>query len=217
MNYNKIYDNLIKTAISREIHDNVYYEQHHILPKCLGGANDDINLVNLTGREHYIAHWLLYKIHPLNWKIAHAFFWMATKNGINQRSISSVQYERAKLAMSKSCSDRTKLHNPMFSDTAKKKISENMKGDNNPMRRFPERNHILNGGLTPSMGGAKWYNNGIKSQYFRLGDEIPENWVEGMAPYGERGRWITNGYIVRRLKGNENMPNGFKYGMKKIK
>jgi hypothetical protein len=39
-----------------------YCEKHHILPKCLGGSNDKLNLVQLTAREHFICHLLLVKI-----------------------------------------------------------------------------------------------------------------------------------------------------------
>lgn len=39
-----------------------YFETHHIVPKSLGGTDDKNNLVNLTAREHYIAHLLLVKI-----------------------------------------------------------------------------------------------------------------------------------------------------------
>lgn len=36
-------------------------ERHHIVPKSLGGNNKPENLVLLTYREHFIAHWLLTK------------------------------------------------------------------------------------------------------------------------------------------------------------
>ena len=39
-----------------------YYERHHIIPKFMGGGNDENNMVNVTGREHYILHLLLMKI-----------------------------------------------------------------------------------------------------------------------------------------------------------
>lgn len=40
-----------------------YYEQHHILPRSLGGSDEKSNLVMLTAREHYIAHLLLYRMY----------------------------------------------------------------------------------------------------------------------------------------------------------
>lgn len=59
MNYKNIYDDLITKAKNRETSE--YTENHHILPKCMGGSDDRANLVRLTAREHYIAHWLLAK------------------------------------------------------------------------------------------------------------------------------------------------------------
>lgn len=32
--------------------DYIYYEKHHILPRCLGGKNYNSNLVLLTPKEH---------------------------------------------------------------------------------------------------------------------------------------------------------------------
>jgi len=40
---------------------NVYTEKHHILPKSMGGNNNKTNLVKLTPRAHYLAHYMLWK------------------------------------------------------------------------------------------------------------------------------------------------------------
>ena len=37
-------------------------ENHHIIPKCMGGTDDPDNLVALTLREHYVCHILLVKM-----------------------------------------------------------------------------------------------------------------------------------------------------------
>ena len=37
----------------------VYYEKHHIIPRSLGGSNQQDNLVRLTVRAHYVVHRLL--------------------------------------------------------------------------------------------------------------------------------------------------------------
>lgn len=69
MNYQKIYDQLIdkrkKYPLTKNKKDPnyVYCETHHIIPKSLGGTNEKSNLVNLTAREHYIAHVLLFKLY----------------------------------------------------------------------------------------------------------------------------------------------------------
>jgi hypothetical protein len=59
--YQLWYNNIIKNAKSRVLDG--YKEQHHIIPRSLGGSEDKGNLVNLTAREHFICHWLLVKIH----------------------------------------------------------------------------------------------------------------------------------------------------------
>ena len=39
-----------------------YTETHHIIPKSLGGSDDKHNLVALSGRQHFVCHWLLTKM-----------------------------------------------------------------------------------------------------------------------------------------------------------
>lgn len=62
MNYTLIYKSLIEKAQLRSDVSG-YTEKHHIVPKSLGGSNAKSNLVELTPKEHYIAHMLLYKMH----------------------------------------------------------------------------------------------------------------------------------------------------------
>ena len=62
MNYRRIYDQLMERARGRELDE--YTEKHHRLPICLGGGNQDTNLVSLTPEEHYVAHQLLVKMYP---------------------------------------------------------------------------------------------------------------------------------------------------------
>ena len=49
MNYEKIYDNLISHCLNTPL-TNVYTEEHHILPRSLGGSNKKENLVTLSAR-----------------------------------------------------------------------------------------------------------------------------------------------------------------------
>jgi hypothetical protein len=58
--YKRWYDLIILKAQLRT--DKLEYnENHHIIPRSLGGNNDSSNLVTLTGREHFICHILLTK------------------------------------------------------------------------------------------------------------------------------------------------------------
>lgn len=72
MDYTKHYQALVTTRKERILSGDVYFEKHHILPKSMGGTDHPNNLVNLTAREHFLAHWLLWRIHR-NRKTAWAF------------------------------------------------------------------------------------------------------------------------------------------------
>jgi hypothetical protein len=80
MDYNKIYYSIIDRAKHRTMNDKEYYEKHHIVPKCMDGTDDDDNLVNLTAREHFVAHQLLCRIHPNNHKLVLAVMMMCVDN-----------------------------------------------------------------------------------------------------------------------------------------
>ena len=103
MDYKKHYTQLIQSRINRTPINGEYYEAHHIVPKCWGGTNKKQNLILLTAREHYIAHWLLYRMRPHSQSSAFAF-WKMTFPGTKyvERSyiISSRAYAEAKNAMS---------------------------------------------------------------------------------------------------------------------
>lgn len=70
MNYKKHYDQLINRAKNRTL--NCYTENHHIVPRCIGGTDNKDNLVRLTPEEHYIAHQLLCKMYPKNGALVRA-------------------------------------------------------------------------------------------------------------------------------------------------
>ena len=62
MNHFKAYWNLMFKARRRRLAD-CYVERHHAVPRSEGGGDEPDNLVNLTAREHYVAHLLLAKIY----------------------------------------------------------------------------------------------------------------------------------------------------------
>ena len=57
MDYSRQYNLIINKAKERVLEE--YSETHHIIPKCLGGTNENTNLVELTPRENLICHRLL--------------------------------------------------------------------------------------------------------------------------------------------------------------
>jgi hypothetical protein len=97
MNYSNIYTKIIEHR--RNNAPTGYYETHHILPRCLGGANSKDNLVKLTAKEHFICHLLLTKMHSAgvaHYKMCKAFLMMAAMNEQQPRHIAAKQYDAIK-------------------------------------------------------------------------------------------------------------------------
>jgi hypothetical protein len=63
--FDRIYSNLCEGNKSRKEDYKKYsgLHEHHIVPKHMGGTDDDCNLTYLNVREHIIAHYLLWKIY----------------------------------------------------------------------------------------------------------------------------------------------------------
>lgn len=134
MNYSRIYDALMCKAQSesrkkfrRTDPDFIYYENHHILPKCLGGTNDKENLVLLTAKEHLVAHWLLTKIYPHERGIWFAFGRLFPRNTQRMhRSCSLLEAIKAREANARALYEsRIGSH---FSEETKRKIGSKHKG-----------------------------------------------------------------------------------------
>lgn len=63
--FKQIHDNIIIIGCQRKnlYKSNSGYHKHHILPKHSGGKDIDSNYTYLTEREHFIIHYLLWKIY----------------------------------------------------------------------------------------------------------------------------------------------------------
>lgn len=137
MKYENHYKKLIETRqrLNRNKKE-ARFEQHHILPKSLGGGNGKRNLILLTPREHFIAHRLLYKMHTgrNKAKMAYALFKMMQCNSKQHRSCNSYQYEKARQAVQTTCNG-TNHHNTGTKKTEEQKRHlRNLRlGQNNPM------------------------------------------------------------------------------------
>lgn len=161
MDYKKIYDSLmlsrlaLKNTRKLEKIQGKYFERHHIIPKSMGGNKSysisSENIVLLTAKEHYMAHYLLWS-HFRNRSMALAFHKMTYSNNLLQkRKFTAKQYEAAKIAFSES---QRGSNNPMFGKPGpnKGKISRfrgiktgprlDMLGDNNPAKSKEAREKI---------------------------------------------------------------------------
>lgn len=98
MNSQRIHDQIIARAQGRS-RPAVYCERHHVIPKSMGGSDSADNLVWLTGREHYLVHWLLFKIHRTR-EMAFAWHRMTFGRGDVGRYVShTYAYARAARAL----------------------------------------------------------------------------------------------------------------------
>lgn len=144
MNYERIYNQIIKKAKSenrKKIKGGIYYEGHHIIPKCLGGDGKVIdinhpNIILLTAKEHYIAHRLLCLIYPDNNKLRFAIWCMINGLGTAKRyATSSRIYESLKKSLTHSNDTRKKMSlskkgkfGRITSEETKQKIIESRRG-----------------------------------------------------------------------------------------
>jgi hypothetical protein len=88
--YEKWYNNIIQNAKNRILEE--YSERHHIIPRSLGGNDDESNLINLTAKEHFVCHWLLVKMHigEARGKMINALYIMQGKNTNQKRYRSKI-------------------------------------------------------------------------------------------------------------------------------
>lgn len=109
MNYKKIYDSLMISRLEMkpnrivEKKNGAYFEGHHIIPKCKGGSGvstrpkNNKNIVLLTSREHFLSHWLLWRIYG-DRQMALAFHKMMSTTKNIERITSSRGYAEAREA-----------------------------------------------------------------------------------------------------------------------
>ena len=135
MTYNEFIQNILNIRGRFSCGDE-YHERHHIVPKCMGGTNDEENLIDLFAREHFEAHKLLALENPDNSSLVYAWGCMVWAKNDNQDrcKLTSEEYEAARLACAKAISQNAKErlsnpeNNPMFgkrhSDETRSKISK---------------------------------------------------------------------------------------------
>ncbi len=138
MNYQKIHDQIINQARceNRKKGGFILYELHHITMQSMGGKTVPENEVLLTLREHFLIHYLLWKMNPTDRRFRDPLFYFKRGGGVNGR-----MYERSRIShilemrnnnpssapsVGRKISKALKQH--VRSDEHKKNISKSRKG-----------------------------------------------------------------------------------------
>lgn len=95
-----------------------YFEKHHIIPRSLGGSDNQNNIIKLTAREHFICHWLLTKTVKKNSNHYYSLY-----KAYNMMTLSSNNHERYNIT--------SNVYNTIKKTMSKIK-SETLRGKNNP-------------------------------------------------------------------------------------
>jgi 5-methylcytosine-specific restriction endonuclease McrA len=145
MNYEKIYFDIVSKARheGRVRGKDIYYEQHHITPKCMGGNNKKENLVLLTAKEHFIVHKILPLIYPQYRKelslALHRMTFSTTEKMQRNYRIGAREFERIRQEIAEVLSGdnnpfANKEHTQYVKNTISKKAKERLsKPENHPL------------------------------------------------------------------------------------
>jgi ribosomal protein L9 len=126
--YTRVYNNIVERAKSRTISG--YTENHHIIPRSLGGTDTANNLVSLTAKEHYMCHLLLPKMleGESKYKMLCAILRMAHSNQKQRVKVNSRVYERVKIEKAAMQSVMRKgERNPFYGKTHTPEVIEKIK------------------------------------------------------------------------------------------
>ena len=229
--YKERYKKFILSRYDRIIPDGIYTEKHHILPKSLGGSDDSSNIIILTAREHFIAHWLLWKAY--GGKMIYAFNMMNKNNEIKSSRVYSSLREDFAAEHSKNMRGvNSRENHPLWgknhSQETKDKISNNLKDlysnpEDHPffgkkhskdtkdkisksrLGKYVGENHPRFGIILDQSIKDK-ISNSLK------GKSLSEKTKNKISEKSSNTIWINNGDTCKRIPTTENIPEGFTKG-----
>lgn len=180
-NYKEQYDQLVsyrllnKLVKSKEEPGKI--ETHHILPRSCGGTDAPENLVNLYAKEHFMAHYYLWKMHEndeFKYEMLNAFWMMCVMSSAsNERSYQeyvkmSEEYQEARIKLVK-----------QLSETMPSKVSGNKNG------QF----------------GKHWYYNPLTNESHQYVDgQQPIGWILGRK-YKDRDAFVKAVSTANKKRG----------------
>jgi hypothetical protein len=217
MNYQRIYDNIIQRGKTRILEG--YKEKHHIVPRCLGGTDDEFNLVSLTPEEHYLCHLLLIKIHPNNIRLVRAAMFMVSANKDQQRNNKAYGWLKRQYSDYMRGPNNPQKLNPRsgerhhtfnrkiefnFTEEGRKILADKMMGDKNPMSKIKPWNHPRATDYSKSVWKQAdkiyrvWVENNTPSYcklYTLVNDKCYTNDTKVIGPYMNLVKYFRKGWI----------------------
>lgn len=207
MNYKSRYDLLIETRRARQFAGALegYTERHHIIPKCMDGSDDFENIVELTPREHFIAHLLLVKIYPKNYRLVYAARRMTHGN---KRSNRLCGWLKLRYALIQSLRWRGKNNISFGKKWITNGVESRLLSGSEPM---PDGWRY--GKTQLSLKSRVWANNGIIERRLKNTESLPEGWTLGRLESKTIGRlWAHNHVICEMISEDEMTRRGWTRG-----
>lgn len=217
MNYLKCYCKLIRSAESRNWKRKdiqFYIEDHHVFPVSIYGKNDRI--VGLTPREHFLAHWLLYKIcikrygirNNKTFSMGSAFAMMCVNNDLQERKYTSRQYEivRNCLSIIRTGKSRDDLKGKKYfgasEDSIRNGIEKMIKKKTGMKIKYPKNRKSTPCSIEKSKKISETRKN-TKLKFISMSEEEFNNWISNQNLYRKDGARNSN---VTRVLTWRNIP-----------
>lgn len=209
MNYQKIYDSLVDRGRHRIIVG--YFEKHHIIPRCIGGSDEDHNLVDLTPEEHFLAHLLLVKLYPQDRKILFAAWMMAcsgNKHQLNEGRSKNKLYgwlkrRRSEIGISEETRNKIRKARAkqIITDEQKAKMSETLR------KGYANGTNVMSAERKEKIGKT---NSRIIREKVKNGTHIV--WNKGVPMTDETKHKLSIVFKDQYANGRELSPTSFKEG-----
>ena len=191
--YKVWHDNIIARGKNRVL--TCYTEKHHIIPKCLGGSNNEDNLVRLTAKEHFIVHMLLCKFTEGKAKRS-MFFALNCMMNLNNRGMRTIKY-----------SART-------FEKVRKQCAKYVKGNKFNVGRIPSKETRLK--ISQANKGLKrTKETKSKISKYRTGLKLSESTKQKIANslLGEKSYWFGKSHTQSTIKLMSKKHSGNKYAL----
>ena len=222
---NEYYDYINTHKLTNTNDNNIIFHRHHIIPQCIGGLNDESNIVCLIPKDHAKAHELLYKAyHACAIELAHALVSIIGKDNCSSDVLTDDVLDQYNVQMTDACR-LAKLHKGnnakrtiyRLSDLSTRRIFKNETLPNGYVECPQVRNAwIFNKDYVKKM----WDKNNVPVGWKLISEATADEFAKVFPNAGNNGMkgsiWIYNPTTNERkmIKKGQLIPDGWKHGVK---